>query len=156
MGRQAGQGRQVFSVSKSTRPSSLLIWHVQLSINQTFIFLFPHFSDPMAGIGNLKIRHLQLFTIKRGRGKTYEFTLPHTCSPLFPETDFPGFPAIWFFCFQTQEATVAMKKSCRWVLAALLPFQCKPRADWREGKRRGTEKGSEGRREGERETCSNI
>lgn len=62
---------------------------------------------------------LKSFIIKKGR-KKHEFTLPHTCSPLFPETDFPGFLAIWFFCFQTQGTTVAMKGSGRCVLAALL------------------------------------
>lgn len=73
----------------------------------------------MANVGNFKICHLQSFIIKRGRKKTYEFTLPHTCSPLFPETDFPGFLAIWCFCFQTQETSVAMKKSCGFVWAVL-------------------------------------
>lgn len=57
--------------------------------------------------------------IKKGR-KKHEFTLPHTCSPFFPETDFPGFLAIWFCCFQTQGTTVAMKGSGRCVLAVLL------------------------------------
>lgn len=60
----------------------------------------------MADIGNFKNTAFTL--LLKGAGKTYNSH--STCSPLFPETDFPGFPAIWFFCFQTQEATVAMKE----------------------------------------------
>lgn len=144
-----------------------VIWHFQINIpfppapnTQSATLnklIFPLFVPLTTGWNKkLKIRNLQLAIIKGAGGKKKdEFTLPHTCSPLSPETDFPGFLAIWFFFLQTQETTVAMKKSCRIVLAVLLCpsiSMCNQEVTGGgRGRGRGTERGTERRRKGRKE-----
>lgn len=62
-------------------------------------FSLPYFSDPMASIGILKIWHLQLFTIKRGREKNIWIHTPTHLFPTLSRDWLPRFSCYLVFLF---------------------------------------------------------